>query len=440
VFPAPAGGTKRMVGVVQDVTERRRAEDRLREAAAVLEATADGILVLDEQLRVITANQGYCAMMGESEEGLLGVRPHALTAEGLAADALQALSKALKERGRWCGEIRARHRNGKELPVLTNIVAIEGERDRTIHYVAVFTNLTAVRKAEQELQRLAHYDPLTDLPNRLLALDRIEQALERAARHGESVALLFIDLDHFKGINDTLGHDIGDQLLRTVAQRMRGCLRAEDTVARFGGDEFIVLLERVVWSEDVGRIAGKLLHAIAQPTTLACNEVVVSSSIGISFYPGDGSSREDLIRAADTAMYAAKKMGRQSYSFHTAEMTTTARRHMALDQNLRRAVQRGELTLHYQPEISMRTGEIIGVEALMRWQHTAKGLLGADEVIPVAEKSGLIVEMGQWTLREALRQVKQWEASGVPPLRVAVNVSALQVQRGRLLHEVTQAL
>jgi EAL domain-containing protein (putative c-di-GMP-specific phosphodiesterase class I) len=166
----------------------------------------------------------------------------------------------------------------------------------------------------------------------------------------------------------------------------------------------------------------------------------MSGSIGISFYPDDGSNREDLIRAADIAMYVAKDMGRQSYAFHTAEMTTTAKRHMALDQDLRRAVQRGELTLHYQPEISMRTGEIIGVEALIRWQHTAKGLLGADEVIPIAEKSGLILEMGQWTLREALRQANEWRASGLPPLRIAVNVSALQVQRGRLLHAVTQAL
>jgi diguanylate cyclase (GGDEF)-like protein len=273
-----------------------------------------------------------------------------------------------------------------------------------------------------------------------LAVDRLEHALERALRRGGRVGLLFVDLDHFKRINDTLGHGVGDELLRAVAQRMRSCVRTEDTVARFGGDEFLVLLEEVDRSEHVGRIANKILDAISQPLPLAGRELTISGSIGISLYPDDGTSREDLIRAADTAMYAAKEMGRQSYSFHTAEMTTTAMRYMALDQDLRRAVERGELTLHYQPQISMQTGEIIGVEALIRRRHGARGLLGADEVVPIAERSGLILEIGQWVLREALRQAKEWQATGLSPVRIAVNVSALQVQRGRLLHTVTQAL
>jgi diguanylate cyclase (GGDEF)-like protein/PAS domain S-box-containing protein len=440
MFPARASGANRIIGVVQDVTERRKAEERVRQAATVLEASTDGILILDDQLRVLTVNQGYCAMIGRSERELLGSRPDLLTSEALPADTYRAFSQALAESGQWRSEIHGRRKSGEEFPVLTNVVAVAGERDRLTHYVAVFTDLTAVRKAEDELQRLAHYDPVTELPNRLLAVDRLEHALKRAVRRQGQVALLFVDLDHFKRINDTLGHGVGDELLRAVAQRMRACVRAEDTVARFGGDEFLVLLEDVERSEHVGRIAGKILYAIAQPMLLAGTEVAISGSIGISFYPDDGSSREDLIRAADTAMYAAKEMGRQSYSFHTAEMTTTARRHMALDQHLRRAVQRGELTLHYQPQLSMRTGEIIAVEALIRLQHGAKGLLGADEVIPIAEKSGLILEMGQWALREALRQAKEWQASGLSPLRIAVNVSALQVQRGRLLHAVTQAL
>jgi len=439
-FPAKANGGNRIIGVVQDVTERRTAEERLRQAATVLEATTDGILILDDKLRVITANHGYCAMTGYAEQELLGSRPHLLIPEDLAADALEAFSHALGVSGQWRSEIQGRRKNGEEFPVLTNVVAVAGTHDELPHYVAVCTDMTAVRKAEDELQRLAHYDPVTELPNRLLAVDRLEHALERAARRKGRVALLFVDLDHFKRINDTLGHDAGDELLRAIAQRMREGVRAEDTVARFGGDEFLVLLEDVERSEDVGRIANKILAAISQPTLLTGREVAVSGSIGISFYPEDGTSREDLIRAADTAMYAAKETGRQSYSFHTAEMTTTARHHMALDQALRRAVQRRELTLRYQPQISMQTGQIIGVEALLRWQHGAKGLLGADEVIPIAEKNGLILEMGQWALVEALRQAKEWLAAGLPPVRIAVNVSALQVQRGRLLETVTQAL
>jgi diguanylate cyclase (GGDEF)-like protein/PAS domain S-box-containing protein len=439
-FPAKASGGKRIIGVVQDVTERRAAEERLRQAATVLEATTDGILILDDQLRVITANHGYCAMTGYPEQELLGSRPTLLIPEALAVDVREAFSHALGVSGQWRSEIHGRRKNGDEFPVLTNVVAVAGTHDELPHYVAVFTDMTAVRKAEDELQRLAHYDPVTELPNRLLAVDRLEHALERAARRSGRVALLFVDLDHFKHINDTLGHDAGDELLRAIAQRMREGVRTEDTVARFGGDEFLVLLEDVGSSEDVGRIANKMLAAISQPTLLTGREVTISGSIGISFYPEDGTSREDLIRAADTAMYVAKENGRQSYSFHTTEMTTTARHHMALDQALRRAVQRRELTLRYQPQISMRTGQIIGIEALLRWQHSAKGLLGAGEVIPIAEKSGLILELGQWALGEALRQAKEWLTAGLPPVRIAVNVSALQVQRGRLLHSVTQAL
>jgi diguanylate cyclase (GGDEF)-like protein/PAS domain S-box-containing protein len=405
----------------------------------VLEATTDGIVILDDQFRIITANYGYCAMTGFAEQELLGSRPHLLFSGALAEDVAGAFSRDLDMRGQWRGEIQGRRKNGDSFPVLTNVVAVSGAGDLP-HYVAVFTDMTAVRKAEAELQRLAHYDPVTDLPNRLLAVDRLEQALERAARRNRRVALLFVDLDHFKRINDTLGHDAGDELLCTIARRMREGVRAEDTVARFGGDEFLVVLEGIGRSEDVGRVADKILAAISEPTLLMGREVSVSGSVGISFYPDDGTSREDLIRAADTAMYAAKETGRQSYAFHTAEMTSTARHYMALDQDLRRAVQRRELTLRYQPQISMQTGQIIGIEALLRWQHGGKGLLGADEVIPMAEKNGLILEMGQWALGEAMRQAKEWVDSGLPPVRVAVNMSAIQVQRGRLLHAVIQAL
>lgn len=439
-FPSRLSGAKRIIGVVQDITERRTAEERLRQAATIFEATTDGILILDDQFGVLAINHGYCSMTGYCEQELLGRRPYLLTAEAHPADLFQDFSQALEERGQWRGEIRGRRKSGDEFPVLMNVAGVASEHDGLTHYVAVFTDLTAVRKAEEELQRLAHYDPVTELPNRLLAVDRLEHALERAVRREGRIGLLFVDLDHFKRINDTLGHGVGDELLRAVAQRMRSCVRAEDTVARFGGDEFLVLLEDVDRSEHVGRTATKILDAISQPFPLAGRELTISGSIGISLYPDDGTSREDLIRAADTAMYAAKETGRRSYSFHTAEMTTTAMRYMALDQDLRRAVERRELILHYQPQVSMQTGEIIGVEALIRRRHGAKGLLGADEVVPIAEKSGLILEIGQWVLCEALRQAKEWQGTGVSPVRIAVNVSALQVQRGRLLHTITQAL
>jgi diguanylate cyclase (GGDEF)-like protein/PAS domain S-box-containing protein len=439
-FSAAGGGSRRIIGVVQDVTERRRAEERLRQAATIFEATTDGILVLDEQFRIVAVNHGYCAMTGYGEGELLGHRPHPLTPEAHPPDQFQALSRAIEKDGQWRGEISGQRRGGANFPVLMNLAAVAGERDGLTHYVVVFTDLSAIRKAEEELQRLAHCDPVTELPNRLLAVDRLEHALERAARREGRVGLLFIDLDHFKRINDTLGHGMGDELLREVARRMRSCVRAEDTVARFGGDEFLVILEEVERTEHVGRIANKILEAISQPFSLAGRDLTVYGSIGISLYPDDGATREDLIRAADTAMYAAKEMGRRSYSFHTAEMTTSAMRHMALDEDLRRAVERRELVLHYQPQVSMRTGEIVGVEALLRRRHAIRGLLGADEVVPIAERNGMILEIGQWVFREALMQAKEWQALTASPVRIAINVSALQVQRGRLLHTVAQAL
>lgn len=439
-FPSGVSGGKRIIGVVQDITERRTAEERLRQAATIFEATTDGILILDDQIRAIAVNQGYCQMTGYSEQELLGTRPYLLTPEAHPSDVFQDLSRALEDSGQWRGEIHGRRKSGEGFPVLMNVAAVASERDGLTHYVAVFTDLTAVRRAEEELQRLAHYDPVTELPNRLLAVDRLEHALERAARRAGRIGVLFVDLDHFKRINDTLGHGVGDAVLREVARRMRSCVRAEDTVARFGGDEFLIVLEEVELSEHVGKIANKILDAVSQPLWLAGRKLTVFGSIGISLFPDDGTSREELIRAADTAMYAAKERGCRSYSFHTAEMTSTAMRCMELDQELRRAVERRELILHYQPQIAMQTGEIIGVEALIRRRHGAKGLLGADEVVPIAEKNGLILEIGQWVFREALRQAKEWQGMGAAPIRIAINVSALQVQRGRLLHTVAKAL
>ncbi|TAN61834.1 MAG: EAL domain-containing protein, partial [Magnetospirillum sp.] len=439
-IPAQAERPHRIIGVMQDITEDKAAEERQRQALTVFESTRDGLLILDTDFQVVTVNPGYCDITGYAEKELLGRRPSLLAPEAQADGFHAELIAMLADSGRWRGEIRGLRKTGEDFPLLMNIAAVRGEHDNITHYVAAFTDLTAIRKAEEELQHLAHYDPLTDLPNRLLATDRLEHAMERCLRDQRSLGLLFIDLDYFKRINDTLGHTVGDQVLQAVAQRMRAAIRAEDTVARLGGDEFMVILERADQPDDVAAIAMKIIAAISLPIIVNGRELTTSASIGISIYPDDGRTRESLVQAADTAMYAAKDMGRNSYAFYTAEMTYRVIHAVAVDRDLRRGLVQDELMLYYQPQFSLRTGAVVGVEALIRWQHRTKGLLGAGEVIPVAERSGFIVDIGDWVVLDACRQAQEWRAAGLAPLRVAVNASAHQMRNGRLLQAVGRAL
>jgi diguanylate cyclase (GGDEF)-like protein len=300
--------------------------------------------------------------------------------------------------------------------------------------------MTAIRKAEDDLKRLAHYDPLTDLPNRLLAMDRLGHAMERNVRGQYGVGLMLVDLDHFKNVNDTLGHNAGDELLRIVANRVRASVRSEDTVARLGGDEFGVIVEEASGIDLIANMADKIISALSRPIQVAGTELVITASIGISLYPEDARIRENLIRAADTAMYAAKELGRNRYAFYAKEMTVNAVRYMALSQDLHRGLEQDELRLYFQPQVSIRSGMISGVEALVRWQHPEKGILGADQIIPIAEKSGLIVALGEWILGQACLRAQEWRSAGLAPLRVAVNVSPYQMRSSRLLTAVERAL
>jgi len=431
-------GSHRIIGVVQDITERKTAEQNLRQAATVFAASPDGILVLDKALCILSANQSYCEITGELLEDVIGKQPHQLSNQLLPSQSRREILKALQTTGTWTGDLRGVRKSGEHFPLLANIAAVRDEVGELTHYVVVFSDLTAVRNAEQKLYHLAHHDPLTGLPNRLLARDRLETALDRARRRSQRVALLFIDLDYFKRVNDTLGHNVGDDLLRTIAERLQNCVRHEDTVARLGGDEFMVMLDRIDRMEEVVIVTEKIIAALNQPMRLEGRELSISASIGISLFPDDAKTRDDLIRAADTAMYTAKGQGRNRYTFYTAKMTAAAVHYMELDQDLRRGLKQNELVLHYQPQIAMDSDEIIGVEALIRWQHPTKGLMGALDIIPIAEESGLIVEIGEWVLRRACEQAREWREAGLPPLRIAVNVSTRQMHQERLIAVIKQ--
>jgi diguanylate cyclase (GGDEF)-like protein len=352
----------------------------------------------------------------------------------------QALWASLNATGRWQGEIWNRRKSGEIYPEWLTINAVRDEFGRLVNYVAVFSDISGIKQSQAQLAHLAHHDPLTGLPNRLLFNDRLDHALDRARRDGSQLAVLFVDLDRFKHINDSLGHLAGDGLLQEVAARLTGAVRREDTVARMGGDEFTLLLEDLRRPEDAAVLARKLLDVLSGPYSVAGRELFVTASVGISLYPRDGSGCEELIRNADAAMYQAKEEGRNGYHFYLPELTAAALQRVHLEADLRRALARGELSVHYQPQIDLDSGRLIGAEALVRWRHPEQGMIPPDRFIHLAEDTGLIIELGELVLRTACRQAVEWLAAGVPVERIAVNVSAQQVQRSDFVATVRSAL
>jgi diguanylate cyclase (GGDEF)-like protein/PAS domain S-box-containing protein len=439
-FPAAGDKGLRVIGVAQDITERRLAEDRLRQASTVFHSTQEGIIITDADRQVISVNQAFSAMTGFAPEEAVGREPHMLSGETLEPEQCRTLWATLEREGRWQGEIKCRRKTGESFYAWISVTAVRDSAGKLNNYVLLFSDIGALRQAEERLNHLAHHDSLTDLPNRILALDRLDHILAQARRRNRRAALLFVDLDRFKRINDTLGHSVGDELLRTTAERLRACVRAADTVARLGGDEFLVIPDQVESTDELAHLARKLIATLSVPVTLAGREIEVSGSIGISLFPDDAGSKDALIRAADAAMYAAKEKGRNRYVFYSREMTARAERYLSLDQDLRRGFARGELELHYQPQVSLADGRITGVEAIIRWRHPEKGLLGAAEFVPLAEENGLIIDIGAWVLRQACIQARDWRASGLPPLRLAVNVAERQIRSDHLPATVDQAL
>jgi diguanylate cyclase (GGDEF)-like protein len=329
-------------------------------------------------------------------------------------------------------------KDGREVDVEVHGKAVEFDGRPAVAGVAL--DVTEQKAAQQQLNYLAYYDVLTKLPNRTLFMDHLNLAIAGANRHGTLMALLFLDLDHFKEINDTLGHPIGDLLLQETAQRLSFCVRDTDTVARMGGDEFAIVQTDLAGLEGAEILAQKLVEAISQPFLLDGNEVYTSTSIGLTIYPLEEVGPEQLLKNADMAMYAAKAKGRNNFQFFSPAMNVEAHKHRDLQTGLRQALERGELMLYYQPKVNLQSGEIVGAEALLRWCHPERGLIPPLEFIPVAEESGLIVPIGEWVLKQSCGQIKSWQRAGLPALRVSVNLSAAQFKRDNLLETLSAAL
>ncbi|MFA6051048.1 MAG: EAL domain-containing protein [Methylobacter sp.] len=421
--------------------ERKRVEEKLRLAATVFESTLEGILITDAKTNIISVNQALCSITGYNTEEIIGSTPDILKSERHSHAFFRQLWDILNKTGQWRGEIWNRRKNGEVFPTWVNISAVpSSSTNSTSHYVAVFTEITELKLSEERLNYLAHHDPLTGLPNRLLFHDRLEQAVLQAQRNKHMIAVMFLDLDRFKAINDTLGHRIGDELLVAVAERLKHCARETDTIARLGGDEFAVIVTQIAQEEDVGLVAQKIIQTLSAVYSVAGYEVFITASIGINLYPGVDNDRGKILENADVAMYHAKQYGRNNYQFYSTDMNAVAFERLMLETNLRRALEREEFTLYYQPQIDMQSGSVNGVEALIRWQHPDLGLVSPVEFIPLLEETGLIVPVGEWVIRTACQQTRDWLDAGFPPLTMAVNLSARQFRQANLVEMIEQSL
>lgn len=440
VFLAPSSAAPRLIGVAQDITERRATEMHLREAATIFEETRDGLFILDQDYRLTSANPALARMTGIELSSWVGRELPFLLPPALTEQLHDSLWVQLKREGCWQGELLITTPTGEQFPARLSLNLVRDSALDWTQAVGILSDVSELRGVQARLQQLAHYDQLTGLANRLLLQDRLVQAIYRGRRYGLRVAVLFLDLDHFKRINDSFGHAIGDLVLREAAIRIKSSIRNDDTAARHGGDEFVVIVEKFADQSQVIALAEKLRTTLAQPMLIGGQVFHISSSIGIAMFPDNGGEAEQLLRGADTAMYEAKAQGRNKFVLYDPAMTVKVASYLSRDARLRQALSDGELCLHYQPVVDTTTGQCRAVEALVRWQHPTLGLLSADEVIPAAEECGLIIALGRWALREACRQAGRWRDDGHRDIRVAFNVSASQFKDGNLAAEVAAAL
>lgn len=435
------GGTNRVIGIIQDVTKRRADEARLRQAAVVFDTTAEAIVITDAARRIIAVNGAFTRITGYSEAEVLGTEPDLLLRIRRDAGDLSKLA-ATDPDGYWQGEALCHRSGGEPFPIWQSVSVVRDARGQVTHYVTAFSDVTAIHEAAERLDHLAHHDPLTGLPNRLLFDARFAHALDQARRTEGRCLLMFLDLDSFKVVNDTLGHAAGDEMLRVVAARLRSALRQSDTLARLGGDEFVILASSV--NDDVApQLAQKILDLLRDPIRLSGEEVTVSGSLGVAIFPDHGDDSSALMRAADIAMYVAKAEGRNRYHFYSEEMLVPTHERMHVEQRLRRALDSDTLRVHYQPQVALDDCRIIGVEALARWPDSTEGSVPPDRFVRVAEECGMIDRLGRWVLRRACSDIAGLTDGTGQQLRLAVNVSARQFMRddfvatvGTILDEV----
>ena len=428
------------LGISPGLKRQRQDQERLRQAAVVFDCTREGVLVSDSRGVIVHVNRALVEITGYSVEEVLGHRPNMFKSGRHGPAFYEAMFKSIDESGDWHGEIWNRRKSGEVYPQWQTVRSITDDKGQITHYVAVFSDISAIKHSQNELARLVHHDPLTDLPNRLLFTDRTEQALAFAQRHETGCALLMIDLDHFKIINDSLGHNIGDLLLKAVADRLLRIFGKGFTVARLGGDEFAVLVDNCPQVAHAANAAQQVLEVMKGAFDVDKHQLFISASIGISVFPKDALNAEQLLRNADSALFKAKSIGREGYALYNEELTAHAQYRIEVAGDLRRALEQQELRVYYQPVHDLHTSRLIGVEALVRWEHPLRGLLSPGEFIPIAERTGLIAEIDAWVLEQACWQMVQWQAAGLKLSFVAVNISSRLFARPELYTLVSTVL
>ncbi|HEY8095352.1 MAG TPA: PAS domain S-box protein [Methylobacter sp.] len=424
----------------RDITERKRIELDLRIAAAAFESQ-EAMVITDTTSTILRINKAFTESTGYTEQEAVGQKVSLLKSGRHDSAFYAEMWESLLSVGSWQGEIWDRRKNGEIYPKWLSITAVKGNDGLATHYVGTHTDITERKTAEEQITQLAFYDPLTRLPNRRLLQERLKHGINVERREGKQLALLMLDLDRFKAVNDSLGHLAGDELLQQVALRIKARLRDVDMVARLGGDEFVVLLEDITQPEDAARVAEEIITDLSKPFTLTQNDDVrIGASIGISLHPQHGDSFEILLDHADAALYQAKYTGRGCFAYYSEDLTIAAREQIAFETRLRRAIEQQELCVFYQPQVDIVSGRIVGAEALVRWRDPVEGLIPPLRFIPIAEETGLIIAIGEWVLRETCRQGRLWLDAGLPPLTLAVNVSPHQFRRGDICALVATVL
>jgi diguanylate cyclase (GGDEF)-like protein/PAS domain S-box-containing protein len=430
----------RFIVLSRDITKRKQAEEQLLLTAQVFDQSSEAIMIADASHTIVRVNRAFTRITGYTPEHAVG-RPLSRVAIAKPSRGFDphAVYAQLSDGGGWEGEACGCRKDGSEYPQWLSISGVCDADGTVTHSITLFRDITAQREAQERIERLAHFDSLTNLPNRALLAERARIHIAQQQALGTSLAMLFLDLDHFKNVNDSLGHRVGDTLLVAVAQRLESLITEQDTLARLGGDEFLLLLPSASASA-AADVATRLLAAVAQPFQIDTYELTTTLSIGIATYPADGDSFDMLYQRADAAMYRAKQSGRNRYGFFTADLQERTARALLIENALRRALERGQFELHYQPQVSLTTGRTVGAEALLRWHHPELGWISPAEFIPVAESSGMIVAIGEWVIRTAAHDAKRWLDMHLPLLAVSVNVSAVQFRHAQLPEMVRRCL
>ena len=431
------GNSDCLLVTISDITERKRMENELRLAAIVFESSNSGIMITDIESKILRVNHAFTAITGYEEEEVIGKTPRVLKSNRQGKNFYQCLWQKLTKEGFWRGEIWNRRKNGELYAEWLSINTVSNKFGQTSHYIAIFHDITERKQNEEKIEQLAHYDVLTQLPNRTLLNDRLKQAIIHASRYKKWLAVFFLDLDRFKTLNDSQGHTVGDLLLQSVSKRLNNCVRETDTVSRFGGDEFVIVLtdfpDEQSASIHSAEIANKILKELAKPFELINIRFMTSASIGFALFPKHGHSVAELIKNADTAMYHAKAQGRNNYQYYTEAMRFNSLSQSLLEIELHSALANQEFELFYQPQIDLHSNQLVAVEALIRWQHPSRGLISPSDFIPILEETGLINSVGEWILRTACMQLKHWHKHKYPELKISVNLSAKQFLHGDYL-------